>query len=67
MLECAFLLEVIEKMPVFLALVALLDDLDKELNNYIMRCREWYGWHFPELSKVITDNIAYVRAVRAIG
>ena len=23
----------------------LLDDLDKELNNYIMRCREWYvGW-----------------------
>merc|ERR1712083_1065780 len=29
--------------------VSLLDDLDKELNNYIMRCREWYGWHFPEL------------------
>ena len=21
--------------------VSLLDDLDKELNNYIMRCREW--------------------------
>ncbi|VDL68304.1 unnamed protein product, partial [Nippostrongylus brasiliensis] len=27
--------------------VSLLDDLDKELNNYVMRCREWYGWHFP--------------------
>ncbi|KAG7257313.1 hypothetical protein CRUP_027240 [Coryphaenoides rupestris] len=38
---------------------ALLDDLDKELNNYIMRCREWYGWHFPELSKIVTDNLAY--------
>lgn len=24
--------------------VSLLDDLDKELNNYSMRCREWYGW-----------------------
>ena len=22
--------------------IALLDDLDKELNNYNMRCREWY-------------------------
>ena len=29
--------------------ICLLDDLEKELNNYVMRCREWYGWHFPEL------------------
>lgn len=29
--------------------LALLDDLDKELNTYTMRVREWYGWHFPEL------------------
>lgn len=45
----------------------LLDDLDKELNNYIMRCREWYGWHFPELSKLIADNITYVRTVKLVG
>ncbi|XP_030010719.1 nucleolar protein 58 isoform X1 [Sphaeramia orbicularis] len=47
--------------------ISLLDDLDKELNNYIMRCREWYGWHFPELGKVITDNLAYCKTVRKIG
>ncbi|XP_064646366.1 nucleolar protein 58-like [Lineus longissimus] len=47
--------------------ISLLDDLDKELNNYIMRAREWYGWHFPELGKVITDNLAYARVVKAIG
>lgn len=47
--------------------VSLLDDLDKELNNYIMRCREWYGWHFPELGKIITDNIAFVKTVKIIG
>lgn len=47
--------------------VSLLDDLDKELNNYIMRAREWYGWHFPEMGKIITDNIAYVRTVQAMG
>lgn len=32
-----------------------------------MRCREWYGWHFPELGKVITDNLAYCKTVRKIG
>ncbi|XP_012684726.2 nucleolar protein 58 isoform X1 [Clupea harengus] len=47
--------------------ISLLDDLDKELNNYIMRCREWYGWHFPEVGKIITDNLAYCKSVRKIG
>lgn len=47
--------------------VCLLDDLDKELNNYIMRCREWYGWHFPELGKIVTDNVAFVKTVKLIG
>ncbi|KAG8432703.1 hypothetical protein GDO86_017085 [Hymenochirus boettgeri] len=47
--------------------ISLLDDLDKELNNYIMRCREWYGWHFPELGKIITDNLVYCKCLRAVG
>lgn len=47
--------------------IALLDDLDKELNNYMMRLREWYGWHFPEISKIVTDNLIYSKTVRAIG
>ena len=47
--------------------ISLLDDLDKELNNYMMRAREWYGWHFPELGKIITDNIAYIRTIHLMG
>lgn len=47
--------------------VSLLEDIDKELNNYAMRLREWYSWHFPELSKIITDNITYAKAVILIG
>jgi len=47
--------------------IALLDDLDKELNTYAMRVREWYGWHFPEMTKVVSDNIAYARAIKAMG
>lgn len=47
--------------------VSLLDDLDKELNNYTMRCREWYGWHFPELGKLISDNVVFAKTVKIIG
>merc|ERR1711981_758200 len=47
--------------------ISLLDDLDKELNNMMMRMREWYGWHFPEMTKIITDNLAYARVVRTMG
>jgi len=47
--------------------ISLLDDLDKELNNMMMRMREWYGWHFPEMTKLISDNLAYAKVVRAMG
>ncbi|PAV72840.1 hypothetical protein WR25_19010 [Diploscapter pachys] len=47
--------------------VSLLDDLDKELNNYVMRVREWYGWHFPELGKIIQDHQAFAKIVKEIG
>lgn len=47
--------------------IGLLDDLDKELNTYAMRVREWYGWHFPEMTKIVTDNIAYAKTVKLMG
>ncbi|VVC37123.1 Hypothetical protein CINCED_3A024879 [Cinara cedri] len=47
--------------------IGLLDELDKEVNNYIMRCREWYGWHFPELGKILTDNLEYVKTIKTLG
>jgi len=47
--------------------ISLLDDLDKELNTYAMRAREWYGWHFPELGKLLPDNILYARTVKLMG
>lgn len=47
--------------------IGLLDDLDKELNTYAMRVKEWYGWHFPELAKILNDNIAYSKLVLKMG
>ena len=32
-----------------------------------MRCREWYGWHFPELGKMVSDNLTYAHVVKALG
>lgn len=32
--------------------IGLLDELDKEINTYAMRVKEWFGWHFPEMAKV---------------
>ncbi|KAK4785280.1 hypothetical protein SAY86_001969 [Trapa natans] len=47
--------------------IGLLDDLDKELNTYAMRVREWYGWHFPELAKIVQDNILYAKTVKMMS
>ena len=46
--------------------IALLDTLDKDINTFIMRVREWYGWHFPELVKVVNDNYMYARLALVI-
>lgn len=47
--------------------IALLDQLDKDVNLFSMRIREWYGYHFPELIKIVPDNYQYARAAQFIG
>ncbi|OHT13252.1 SnoRNA binding domain containing protein [Tritrichomonas foetus] len=47
--------------------VNLLEELDKEVNNYGMRVREWYGWHFPELKNVTADNLLFAQIVLTMG
>jgi len=47
--------------------VGLLDELDKEINTYAMRVKEWYGWHFPELQGILSDNAQYSRLVLKCG
>ena len=43
--------------------IGLLDELDKEINTYAMRSREWFGWHFPEMTKIVEDNVQYCKCV----
>lgn len=46
--------------------INLVDQLDKDINTFSMRIREWYGYHFPELIKIVTDNNMYARVVRLV-
>jgi len=46
--------------------IALLDQLDKDINTFSMRLREWYSYHFPELYKIVPENGLFARCVKEI-
>ena len=41
--------------------IATLDHLDKAVNTFSMRVREWYSWHFPELIRIVSENQKYAK------
>jgi len=46
--------------------IALIDQLDKNINSFCMRIKEWFGWHFPELARIVSDNYLFIRIVKLI-
>jgi nucleolar protein 56 len=47
--------------------VQALDDLDETFNLFTNRVKEWYGYHFPELTRLVSDASLYMRLVLSIG
>ncbi len=43
-----------------------MDDLDKTVNLFANRVREWYGLHFPELSSLVEGNEGYLQLIAAL-
>eukprot|EP00698_Gefionella_okellyi_P013980 TRINITY_DN3861_c0_g1_i3.p1 TRINITY_DN3861_c0_g1~~TRINITY_DN3861_c0_g1_i3.p1 ORF type:complete len:791 (+),score=178.80 TRINITY_DN3861_c0_g1_i3:110-2482(+) len=41
--------------------------IDKQFNADYSRIREWYSWHYPELGRIITDPLQYIRVVHRMG
>jgi len=44
-----------------------IDDIDKTINLFMSRIREWYGLHFPELNRLVEKHETYTRLVANLG
>jgi len=44
-----------------------IDDLDRTVNLFMGRIREWYGLHFPELDRLVEKHETYARLVANLG
>jgi RNA processing factor Prp31 len=41
--------------------------MDKNINTFVMRLKEWFSWHFPELARIVTDYVTYAHIVDLVG
>lgn len=58
----------IEKRDLLVAqAVQSIDDLDKSLNLFMNRIREWFGLHFPELDRLLDKHETYARLIVNLG
>lgn len=45
-----------------------IDDINRSANIYAERIREWYGYHFPELTdQLVSDHAFFLEIVSSIG
>jgi len=56
-----------ERDQLILQVIQTIDDVDKTVNLFIGRLREWYGLHFPELSGLVEKHETYARLVSDLG
>lgn len=40
--------------------------MDKNINTFCMRLKEWYSWHFPELTRIVSDNNIFSKLVNLL-
>jgi len=58
----------VEKRDLLVAQAVLtVDDLDKSLNLFMSRLREWFGLHYPELDRLLDKHETYARLVVNLG
>lgn len=44
-----------------------LDEVDKAVNIFTSRLKEWFGLHFPELSDILTEPESYIDYILTVG
>jgi nucleolar protein 56 len=48
-------------------MIRALDDIDRSINVFSGRIREWYGFHFPELDKMVDSHEVYAKLILRMG
>jgi nucleolar protein 56 len=59
--------ENVKKDRIAMEVIDAIDEIDKSLNIYIARLREWYGLHFPEMEQVISKHERFVKLIATYG
>lgn len=52
---------------IVIQVVNAIDEIDKSLNIFVSRLREWYGLHFPELNRLVEKHEKFVKIVSEFG
>jgi nucleolar protein 56 len=59
--------DVVKKDKIIIQAVDAIDEIDKSLNIFIERLREWYGLHFPEMGRFVEKHERYSKIVAQFG
>lgn len=59
--------ESMKKDQIAIQAVNAIDEIDKSLNIFIARLREWYGLHFPEMLRTIEKHDKFAKIVSRYG
>lgn len=46
--------------------INIIEILDKDINFFMMKAKDWYSWHYPELSQIIDEKLMYLSIVLVI-
>lgn len=59
--------EASERDKIIIESINTIDELDETINNLYGRIREWYGIHFPELERHISEYTKYFKIIAELG
>jgi nucleolar protein 56 len=59
--------EVVKKDKIIIQAINAMDEINKSINIFIERLREWYGLHFPEMGRLVEKHEKYVKIVAEYG
>lgn len=57
----------VKKDKIIIQLIDGIDEIDKSINIFVARLREWYGLHFPEMESSIDKHERFVKLVAEFG